>query len=533
MSSLSEHVSLTITEDAVGIADASFGTTLILSANAPWPDRYRSYGALADFGVDFAVGTPEYLAAESLFSQTPHPDTIAVGRAANKPTQKYTIGVQQVLANHAYTIQVDGPGVTSTLCSYLSGPVAPFVATLVFGTGIWTATAHGMSTGNVVHVTAGTTEPAPLVADTDYYVIKVDANTFKLAASLALANAGTAITLTSGGTGTLTIETFSNNTIISQLAAQLNAVVGNNYLATVVVGGGETDTITVIADVAGGWFSLGVVPSDLSIFQSHTDPGVAADLAAIQVVSDDWYALVTLYNSDAYVSAAAAWIQAQSKMYFPDVNDTRAVNTTGGAGGSADILDALHSSAYSRTSGIYHWRPSDMLAAGWLGSRLPYLPGSDDWKYAQVEGPIPNNLTSTQRANLRARKANTLQTVVAGATFMWEGTVASGDFIDNTRGFDWLQDDMSKAVLGALLNAKKVPYTNAGIALIENEVRGSLARAVSNGILTNDPAPVVTVPKVSDVSTAQRALRILPDIKFSANLAGAVHQVVISGVISV
>lgn len=64
---------------------------------------------------------------------------------------------------------------------------------------------HGMLTGLKVQVSAATTLAAPLAAATDYFVIYVDANTIKLATTLSDAQAGTAIVITTAGTGTQTI----------------------------------------------------------------------------------------------------------------------------------------------------------------------------------------------------------------------------------------------------------------------------------------------------------------------------------------
>jgi len=50
--------------------------------------------------------------------------------------------------------------------------------------------------------------PDPLVVDTIYYAIRVDATTIKVASTLALANAGTAIVLTDTGTGTHTVTVY-------------------------------------------------------------------------------------------------------------------------------------------------------------------------------------------------------------------------------------------------------------------------------------------------------------------------------------
>src|SRR5674476_993137 len=71
--------------------------------------------------------------------------------------------------------------------------------------GIVTWTAHGLSTGSAVQFTnSGGGLPTGVTAGTTYYVIKIDANTFNLAASSAAAYAGTQINFTGTSTGTHT-----------------------------------------------------------------------------------------------------------------------------------------------------------------------------------------------------------------------------------------------------------------------------------------------------------------------------------------
>lgn len=70
-----------------------------------------------------------------------------------------------------------------------------------------TKVAHALETGDgPINVSnSGGALPAPLAAATPYYVIKVDADNIKLATSVANAYAGTAIDLTTNGTGTQTL----------------------------------------------------------------------------------------------------------------------------------------------------------------------------------------------------------------------------------------------------------------------------------------------------------------------------------------
>jgi len=71
-------------------------------------------------------------------------------------------------------------------------------------TDIITVTSHGWLTGRAV-ILRGTTVPTGLAAATTYYVIKIDANTLKLAATQAAALAATAVDITGVGTGSCTL----------------------------------------------------------------------------------------------------------------------------------------------------------------------------------------------------------------------------------------------------------------------------------------------------------------------------------------
>jgi len=69
-----------------------------------------------------------------------------------------------------------------------------------------TSNPSNVLTGTRVRLTTTTTLPAGLATATDYYVIVVDENTFKLATTYANAVAGTQIDITDAGTGTHTVN---------------------------------------------------------------------------------------------------------------------------------------------------------------------------------------------------------------------------------------------------------------------------------------------------------------------------------------
>lgn len=64
-----------------------------------------------------------------------------------------------------------------------------------------TSNSHGMANGTLVKVTASTTVPAGLSASNYYYIVSTATNTFKLSAT----SGGTAVDITSSGSGTITV----------------------------------------------------------------------------------------------------------------------------------------------------------------------------------------------------------------------------------------------------------------------------------------------------------------------------------------
>jgi hypothetical protein len=74
--------------------------------------------------------------------------------------------------------------------------------TATAATNVCAATAHGLLAGQKARVSSSGTLPAPLLADTDYWLVSVNANDFKLAAT----KGGSEIDITSTGTGTHTLH---------------------------------------------------------------------------------------------------------------------------------------------------------------------------------------------------------------------------------------------------------------------------------------------------------------------------------------
>ena len=92
---------------------------------------------------------------------------------------------------------------------------------------------------------------------------------------------------------------------------------------------------------------------------------------------------------------------------------------------------------------------------------------------------------------------------------------------------------MKERLWQRMANSKKIPYTSAGAAIIEAEIRAQLNDGIRVGGLAESPSPKVDVPDVLTLSSNVRAQRIFEGITFDARLAGAIHFVKISGTVTV
>lgn len=299
---------------------------------------------------------------------------------------------------------------------------------------------------------------------------------------------------------------------------------------------GGTATLTLTATVAGAFHSVEVADSSLlKVVQDHADPGLAADLAAIALEdSSSWYALLFGFNSKACVDAISDFAEANKKLFIAQTQESDVVNLSNGSdtGGSQTVAGLLKADSKFRTALVYHPDSAAYADAALAGKCLPFDPGSETWAFKTLAGVSAVDLTDTQRTNALAKYVNVYETL-AGVNVTNQGKVSGNEWIDVIRFRDWLEARMSEEIFGALANAKKIPFTDGGISVIEGIIRAQLRAGVVAGGLAEDPAPVVTVPLAADVSSSDKAARRLTGVKFDATLAGAIQAVEIDGVISV
>lgn len=251
-------------------------------------------------------------------------------------------------------------------------------------------------------------------------------------------------------------------------------------------------------------------------------------LQAVIAYNNDWYMLAIDSKVEGDIKEVAAVIQAQRKMFGASTADVGVPDPAV----TTDIGSFLFDGNYDRTFIVY-----DPLATtqhpevGWMGGQLPETPGSNTWAFKSAGGVQASKLTQTQISALEAKNVNYF-TRVGGVNIFRTGATAQGEWIDVIIGLDWLQARLQEQIFFRLATRKKVPYTASGALLIEAEIRQVLSQGVTNGLIADAPAYTVTSPDVLSIPEVQRNQRILGDFNFTARLAGAVHKVIVRGVVT-
>lgn len=338
--------------------------------------------------------------------------------------------------------------------------------------------------------------------------------------SIDVANVSTAISYT-------VLAAATPGTIATALQLLIDAVSGITAVDS-------TGFVTVTTDTAGDlvdYRNASDQASDLGFADTTADPGIATDLGLIEAADPDgWYALILDSNSEAEIAAAAAWIESRKKIFLCNTSDTLVVDS----GTTDDVVSDLQTAAYARTAILYSGaRLLNYSGAAWAGNRLPSDPGSSTWSYKTLAGVfVDSKITGGEVAVVQGKGGNVYRTI-AGVNVTTFGITASGEYIDVTRFIDWLDARIKERIFGVLVNNDKIPYTDSGVDLMRAQILAQLNQGITAGGLAADPAPIVTAPKVADISAANKAARVLPDVSFQATLAGAIHTLTISGVLSV
>ena len=258
-------------------------------------------------------------------------------------------------------------------------------------------------------------------------------------------------------------------------------------------------------------------------------------LAAIQAENDSWYGFsVVPVGADAAaikteLTDLATWTETRTKIFFAQHSEAGilAIGTT------TDLGSVLQDASRRRTALFFRedTYKSEYAPAASFAENAPYKPGSSTYNFKTLAGCTASPLKPAEKTSAHSKSVNTY-TSVAGQKIVQKGVVSSGEFIDVIVFIDWLTVAIQEAIFAQLVATRKVSYDDPGIVSVASVVQGVLEEGVRNGGLQAGSISL-TIPKYKDIPVIDRTARKLTGIKFSALLAGAVHECEINGTVSV
>ena len=278
--------------------------------------------------------------------------------------------------------------------------------------------------------------------------------------------------------------------------------------------------------------------------EAGTEPVVPAAVSVADVLTEaldtnGWYCICPVGLTREQVKEVIEWTETQNKLcgYIDDDPDNPIVQA----------------GIYMRSYPVYPKVTPDQadadvplenkygMAIAMAAKAMNYHAGSETWALKPLAAVTPSKLNSTAIKKMQAANFNYVLTV-ASKNITQGGKTNSGEWIDIVRFRDWLQNDMQVRVVNLLVTYKgKVPYTDGGIALVQNQMISSLKDGQRYGGISpteydedgNEiPGFVTHVPLAANIPATKKASRVLEDVSFEARLAGAIHMVTIKGTLT-
>lgn len=338
----------------------------------------------------------------------------------------------------------------------------------------------------------------------------------------------TTYTFTAGGTAPTAAD------VATGLKADIDLDTGATVTATV---SGDNLVIAPIDPADFEVVELGdyLAWTDFSPMSAPT--AVQDDMVAIRDEDNAWYGIVPVERDIAVIEDFAEWTETQEKLLLIASSQADILNPSL----DTDLFSTLKNARYSRTAGLYHTNAAtEYPDAAWAGRVFTIKPGGETWALKRLNSITPSNLSETNYQTIKAKGGNTFEFYQPQIALTNPGQTFSGEWIDVIRFRDWLKDLIQTNLVQLKINRDKIPYTDQGIQVIVNNLRGSLRQGqIVGGIAPDEldsdgktiPGFVITYPLAANVDPAVKASRVL-NISFNARLAGAVHVTEISGALS-
>lgn len=298
-------------------------------------------------------------------------------------------------------------------------------------------------------------------------------------------------------------------------------------------------------EAAAAFFSQNPQPRQLIIGHKASGETYVQAMTAIRAINDEWFCVaiedhnLSTANASALATAVSA-LPGLRQVWFRSAD----ANILSGSS-TSDVAAVLKAANFDQARVVYHSLAATLFPEmAQMGRVIPISesrtsgPGSAAWHKQPIVGIPGDNFTQTQLGVIDPKAGNGKNVEyfinVAGDVRTMGGKMAGGEWGDVMHGLAWLGTRLSEDVFELLARAAnrlaKVPYTDEGIARVEGVVRDRLQKGVDIGLLVDDFT--TSSPLRENTQFGDRVNRVLKDITFEANLAGAIKFVEIRGVVT-
>ncbi|HLH04949.1 MAG TPA: DUF3383 family protein [Bryobacteraceae bacterium] len=213
-------------------------------------------------------------------------------------------------------------------------------------------------------------------------------------------------------------------------------------------------------------------------------------LQACRAASPNWWACLVTDAVAADHEAIAAWIQAATPQscYFYTTSDANVLS-----GATGNVASVLQAGGYSRVFGVYSTTqggaaPNNAYAAAAamgvaMGSNTGLANSYFTLKFKPLTGVVAEPLTNSQITALEALNINLYLSYANTYTWLEQGQVANGQYLDEILNLDMLSSDIQYSLVNLLISQPSIPQTNAGESQLIAAVHQACDNAVSRGFI--------------------------------------------------
>lgn len=286
-------------------------------------------------------------------------------------------------------------------------------------------------------------------------------------------------------------------------------------------------------------FSQEITPVNVVVGRVDTNSADNADyvtaLNKLLMIPQGWTWLISDLRDKATQITVAGVVEVNDKMYLAATHD--AVNALDPLI-TTDLASELKALSYSNTATWFDDALGTVLLplpnyseAALVGRCANGIAGTVNFRLKRLVGVTPAaSVDALSKMKALEDKGYTFAATVEQSTRSYGSTkTASGEWIDVVLAVLWLKTNIRERVFATVANSEKLPYETEGAAAIEADIRSVIAEAQGYNIVADDTPISVTTSNVLDLTPAQRNSRILPNVRFTCRLSGAINGTVIRG----